>query len=726
MSLQLSTGAGSLVALGLSISDASTIVSLGRRFGNWWTTKTDDVDFLDFLGTDEFTIMTCGGLLDLLAFNKRWGESLHILANGKPQRFELSPDAGNELLGRLSKFTASMLCTVAVLDEFTDFDCLTLTMKLFFEKLLRAHEYGEDLIASQLSVRINGWRSAAVARGITSYCRERRISMIKGGVIQNGSFRHEECLEVAEFFYWLFATKDEVYSTNSSDVVGIALCLTYLGFDTLSIEGYSHARNFESASRLIYSQDPIQRKKLEAKYIKRAGGFRYSSTILSLTHPEECVSNFPLDAETATRCRNAWKSGSRAAQSISIEPISAPHDPIDEYLDLEYRVVDRGEPMQRLDNDDVYAIVERYALAINQDVCTQYASQMRKFHREDIASLVDHEVRENCHPRIGGAHSFRAFGCRVSETNIYCVHQAFFMGYYYTVLLQLVDTDGLDVPMVDGLWGFKNCDGLLAVSTLADSINKNSVLQREQLLVVLSFLLCSHRITIPQRTNTEGTYCLGVVAKRTIICNSLIKPCLTPSDIGRFSVIDVDTSGVPRDDNGLVRPGIPDRPGHHLAKAIPERPAQQPLKVTGPAEDFTKHIEADWQGNPQTMLLVMRYKGRRIGTINPAKADFLFCSKFVAPVGRSSANILPSGWGVTAEDFMMTRAPAPTQRLLPKVPVVVQAFDKPNMRYAAVGFYLWYVEAIASDDILAIVSSLTDYDMNQKFIVVVVAGYSTK
>ena len=199
MSLQLATG--SLVALGVGVSDATAIISLGRRFGNWWSTKTEDADFLDLLDLDEMVIMTRGGLFDILDFNNRWGTTLHILANGKPERFPLAPDISEKLLGRLTKFTASMLCMIAVFDEFSASQMHAATVKAVMDKLLRMHEEGGDIVASQLSIRINAWRSAARARGLTSSCRQTRVSLIKSGVVQGFLIHHDECEEVAKFLF---------------------------------------------------------------------------------------------------------------------------------------------------------------------------------------------------------------------------------------------------------------------------------------------------------------------------------------------------------------------------------------------------------------------------------------------------------------------------------------------------------------------------------------------
>jgi hypothetical protein len=111
---------------------------------------------------------------------------------------------------------------------------------------------------------------------------------------------------------------------------------------------------------------------------------------------------------------------------------------------------------------------------------------------------------------------------------------------------------------------------------------------------------------------------------------SLLEPCRTIREVGYFVIVDVDVSGIPVDIEGLVRPGIPsikvsdssgtEFPSYPLWETTLDRQSEH----SGTEEDATFHIEADWDGNPEAMLLCVRYKGRRLETINPATADISF------------------------------------------------------------------------------------------------------
>jgi hypothetical protein len=84
MSLQVTTAPGALVALGIGAGDVASIISLGRRIGNWWTAPSGDAELLRLLDEDALDILKRRGLLDTLAFNKRWRKQIRLLGNGSP------------------------------------------------------------------------------------------------------------------------------------------------------------------------------------------------------------------------------------------------------------------------------------------------------------------------------------------------------------------------------------------------------------------------------------------------------------------------------------------------------------------------------------------------------------------------------------------------------------------------------------------------------------------
>lgn len=105
-------------------------------------------------------------------------------------------------------------------------------------------------------------------------------------------------------------------------------------------------------------------------------------------------------------------------------------------------------------------------------------------------------------------------------------------------------------------------------------------------------------------------------------------------------------------------------------------------------EDFAQHIEPEWDANPDRSLLCIRYKGRRIGSINPAQTDSYFCRAYTPPVENPKNTPLGPIVECDVQDFLEGNLPHDRQNGTPLVPVLVQSGGKPCMRYAAVARYI--------------------------------------
>ena len=160
-----------------------------------------------------------------------------------------------------------------------------------------------------------------------------------------------------------------------------------------------------------------------------------------------------------------------------------------------------------------------------------------------------------------------------------------------------------------------------------------------------------------------------------------------------------------RDHAGLIRPGL-QMDFIHGEKADGSKTLSMisQLTETSPVEDASVHIEADWNGNPERMLLCARYRGRRFMALSPALADSKFCQAYVEPVKEPESRPLGSG------------IPCPFSNLIngqsirvpddENVPVLVQVYGKPVMRYISVVFFSRFFTArLSSNCIHAAIAS---------------------
>jgi hypothetical protein len=121
---------------------------------------------------------------------------------------------------------------------------------------------------------------------------------------------------MVDFLVWLLTGSSDIYTTPSSDVAGVRKCLSELGIDILSVEGIGTA-SLDTPCKLVYSLGALYRmsEKSTSSHVTNKLA-RDASTTVSLISPEESLTKFPVDIDTANRCRGAWGAGQEAANSV--------------------------------------------------------------------------------------------------------------------------------------------------------------------------------------------------------------------------------------------------------------------------------------------------------------------------------------------------------------------------------------------------------------------------
>ncbi|MCJ1378281.1 hypothetical protein MMC17_001378 [Xylographa soralifera] len=672
MSVQVTTGFSQLVSLRIGAGDVATMINLGHRVGNWWTADSGDREFLDLLDEDEMSLIHCRGLIDLPRFNKQWSNALRLLVNGKPQVYK--DREARPILGPFTRFTAIMVSMIAALDAFCSLKITKEVIKSVIRGLLCTTEYGEDLMASRLNNRINAWRSAACVRGLSIAAKKTRDNLIMKELILDGFMPYGEARDMARFLLWLLTENSETYTTSSSDIAGVATSLSKLGIDVLNVHGLGDD-SLEPSCTLIYSSEAyIHGNRLDGAMEYRMLIRREQSTTISLLNPEESFSKFPIKLAVANRCRQAWTAGRNAAKHVSFTVL----------------IPERGR-------------VPKISNTVSLIVMTKIQDHVDDLDFSDSIRI-----------------------------DAFTVFQAFFTGFYYAVFLELVDTTSLEIPTVDGRWGYRSSELLVMLRQYLHTASRRGDLRfrRADVIAILSRMLLSYPILENPDTRYKGRY-LGVVAKHALITNSLINPCLSPGDIGRFVLVDVDVGGVPTDSNGLIRPGVAEGLLDGKRRTCSHMDTKIAIDLTtihdkAPNLDMTLHIEADWDGDPETTLLCVRYKGRRL---DPAVTDWAFCHGFIEPSNIPLQNQLPRVvFSSTVQNIVEGEILIP---LKVDMPVVIQAYNRPFMRYAVVGFYWgWAPVLIATNCIHTAVKQAEEY--SGKLIkkgtlankgVVIIAGY---
>ena len=679
MSLTVTTGYKSLITLGVGAGDLAALVSVGNRLGNWISARKGDEDFLALLEQDEIDIIRRRGLLDIVRFNKRWNQEMWLLANGRPEH--LTGNQTEKALGQMSRFTAAMVSVTAVLDAFASSQMVkTITWRLL-SVLILGQESREDLIMSQIIPRMNAWRSAGCVRGISAEARKIRNGLQGEKRLLPGHISNQEIKCVVDFLAWLLSGESETFHTTSSDVCGLALCLIGIGYDILSTQGFGQTPS-NSPCTLIYDStsfkpgQPILHGPTSSDNLM----VRVESSVVPLAHPEESFSCFPLTQHCANRCRQAWKAGQNASQYVKLQ-VRRPNraasraEPAGfQDTDMYYDIKNLGKKANQRWNTPIHNIADAQGLVLNQELYENLEGILSRETTDTLEWL--HSATDESFMRIF------PWGENPARDDAFFAFQAFFMGYYYGVFLDVVDSSNLVDQRVDGAWGYRGHKLLGIIRTRCNTWSKDGI-SRQDMLMILSLLCLSYDVEIP--SVGRGRWCVGVIQKRALLASSLLTNCDTPNAIGKFHLLDVDAGGIPRDVNGLIRPGLGVQLNPQYSKAT-----GQALEPRGPLQDLTKHVEPDWEGDPDTVLLCMRYNGRRVCTINPLDGDWAVCTAYVSPVKeplispRGLDSAIKCDLGDLLEGNIILAA---NQSGSPPMTVLVQAQHKPNMRFAFAALY---------------------------------------
>ena len=525
-------------------------------------------------------------------------------------------------------------------------------------------------------------------------CRKLHDDLLKDDVVVTGFMPQDDSHEVADLLYWLIAEKDQVWYTSSSDVAGIAYCLCHLSFEILTVENFGHSPASGTGCRLVYNKAPLfTGREPGSSDSRRNQSRRGLSTTVSLTQPEETFSTFPVSRELATTCRMAWEEGARAGESVHLGPGEPGQIGSTEY-DLSMRFSNRGTPVteQRRTDTKISRLASNLAVFSSQEVHEGLEQVVGRLSSEVLLLVVD-IVRANDESKV------KALLADEPTLEAFTSCQAFFMGYYYKIFSEIVDSSLLEIKTVSGCWGYNSAAFLCRMESFFQGANsyytgpnrKDVFLaSRTRVLSILANLYTNIDLDLPMSPlGTRPSHkelCVGIVGKRIILTKSLLHACKTTTEIAQFMFLDSDSGSIPRTVDGLVLTGVP--------SPFPTWEGESPrvcqsIIATGPREDCTRHIEADWDGVPERLLLCIRYKGRRLGSLNPGHADLTFWNATMGSQSEPRSEAF-SGHECELDDFVISSRLVTPGRHQPQIPVVVHSKSAPTLRYAAAA---WYSEA---------------------------------
>ncbi|KAL8754099.1 MAG: hypothetical protein Q9184_005221 [Pyrenodesmia sp. 2 TL-2023] len=213
--------------------------------------------------------------------------------------------------------------------------------------------------------------------------------------------------------------------------------------------------------------------------------------------------------------------------------------------------------------------------------------------------------------------------------------QAFFLGYWYQLLLPLLDTTQLATQEAFGSWAWGDIHCLNMFRKLVHTRlhqRKQSrrvyMLYRFEVMKLVGYLFGGAEIS---QVETLKFGAIGILGKLPVLYTSLVG--CRPGNFGMFSLLDIDPSCIPSGTNGVVSPGnagnaIKCTQNDSITDAT--RLGLTLLEDVGVAKlqgssmnDFTIHIEPDLDYDSQTCLITYRHRGRIVHRLNPRQVDLV-------------------------------------------------------------------------------------------------------
>jgi hypothetical protein len=193
---------------------------------------------------------------------------------------------------------------------------------------------------------------------------------------------------MAHFLTWLLAQSGEDYTTQSSDVAGIAFCLSELGLDILSVKRFGERPKPPVSCRLHYNVEATMNAHGKEPGVDSTILGRVPLTTVSLICPEEALTNFPIPVDVANRCRTVWQEGARAAESIKCRHV-VPHYDRFHSDDFQYAFWNIGNAPSRV-RDEIHNITSAHAFAVNREICQALENVFQHEPSASLRWILDH------------------------------------------------------------------------------------------------------------------------------------------------------------------------------------------------------------------------------------------------------------------------------------------------------------------------------------------------
>jgi len=301
--------------------------------------------------------------------------------------------------------------------------------------------------------------------------------------------------------------------------------------------------------------------------------------------------------------------------ALRVKRASSVEDPVSRRIGYEVKSVPINTRTQGRLDPRLYFIVDMFLLKTTPKVVASLESLLLSLPECDLA-LIDRGALEGMNIDIINSLNMRSIAKL----------QVFLMGYYYSVLGSLLDTSQLDIKEAFGSWGWYDHNLMKNINSFRSgcsdpaqprgskaTVYHSLFVPRVEVLKFTAYLFAGAGWEDVQNLPPSS---IGVIGKLILVTSTLLSSPSNNTELGKMHLLDIDSTAIPSNARGIITPGVATPITFNKSDWTIQSLDNIKDSGRGPIEDFTLHLEPDWERDVQTCLLNHRYKGRLVTKID--------------------------------------------------------------------------------------------------------------
>ncbi|KAK4695415.1 hypothetical protein P7C71_g2334, partial [Lecanoromycetidae sp. Uapishka_2] len=701
MSVQITTGAKSVLSLGVSLGDLAVALRHGRSIGNWLRAAALDEEMFESIMEKPEALLRRRGLITVVRMKKRWSQ-LDFIYQGNivnSSRESKLPEGQD-----LSEFSWFMVTVVTALDVTLPSSTIKSLLVEVFTEVLQGDDEMREALRVQLPTNIQAWRSVGCVRGMstatsTSIQRSQFKLVGERAIPQLNNAEQEE---MGSLLVWLMADKGNELNIVSSIVYSIADWMRSAGVHLNA--GGERCYESEPVVKYVKSHGPIDIFKdptemADSLHARKGVHTRAQQVSYPVGHPEAMIDATPMKRDVLNRMDMLWTMGSKAAEQMRLVPTMESKLPFGPESDIHYVLIHND--ISRNKFSGMLSMLASHGFP----VATQ--SILRAL--EELTKGLENKRLEWLHQHTAGEYLRRETGKpsrRPENMELWLQYQALVFGFYYKLMEPLVSLELVQKDVFfRGLWGFGSTTFLGMCAHFASTLQEEpQSVSRTHLLYMLATMYDGRQKAYSVVTASVGL--VGILGSISVLALPLLSPSDNPKEIARFAVVDLPVIDLMSDSHELY--------SHQYSSIDFIHAAAAPLKIKphGPHKTWSVHAKLGkiFGEGSNDVMMAARCDGRLVGWFGPLAADFSFLSSCYQNPRHTNQeayedDFVFNGFEIEDENWQKCQVQRPSQQDLVDQIGIIHSRDCAMLRYAATGFFANAGEelAIATDDVEAAV-----------------------